>query len=195
MEKEKMMDVTTIIAGTVVRKVQFITLSQSKFLGFGIQVYTLFRDRRNWWCSHQVLACSTNEEFSFSFDDFSGKNYCQHTLILFFTILYETDPWSMISGNTNDANGRRIKTHPIDMVITIATDMILLSTISTGKRQVLTSCCCYWFSPELLYHVLLFLLRKSSSTQRRRAISGSFQSWSSYDIHTMYWSTKICSAK
>ena len=49
----------------------------------------------------------------------------------------------MISGNTNDANGRRIKTHPIDMVITIATDMILLSTISTGKRQVLTSCCCY----------------------------------------------------
>ncbi|CAN6895262.1 unnamed protein product [Brassica oleracea] len=27
------------------------------------------------------------------------------------------------------------------MVITIATDMILLSTISTGKRQVLTSCC------------------------------------------------------
>ena len=43
-----MMDVTTIIAGTVVRKVQFITLSQSKFLGFGIQVYTLFRDRRNW---------------------------------------------------------------------------------------------------------------------------------------------------
>ncbi|WZZ63145.1 hypothetical protein YC2023_063252 [Brassica napus] len=96
MEKEVMMDV---IAGTMVLKGKLVMLS------------------------HQVLTCLTNEEFSFSFDDFSG--------------------------NTNDANGRRIKTHPIDMVITIATDMIRLSTISTGKRQgVITWHEDNWDNPE-----------------------------------------------
>ena len=62
-----------------------------------------------------------------------------------------------------------------DMVITIATDMILLSTISSGKRQVLTSRGCYGFSPVTVVSCLASF-EKSSSTQRRRAISGSFQS-------------------
>ena len=39
--------------------------------------------------SHQVLTCLTNEEFSFSFDDFSGKTVANKNMILLLTILYD----------------------------------------------------------------------------------------------------------